>query len=1693
MKKIITLLIISSLSFFSFGQHPTNSQASNITTTTANLSWDGSMCSLTINLKYRITGSGSSGWTNLVGTTSPYLLTGLIPATSYEFYVKCVGTGGWSNVSSFSTDSVICNINTSSTIVNSTCNGLYNGSASVNATNGSSPYSYLWNNNDTTSSINNVLNNTYTVTVTDSAGCSITDTILIGFDDIKSISQSISTIADTSTPNYPGVVNGYYAWAYDTLSIINNGCDVNIRPEFVISHNNQPILQGQLALKYLNPINNLFVNIPYTIDSNGDATGFWNMPAGDSTGFNTTMFAVNQMIMKVAFLNQAPYGTYTAIWNTKEVDAQGNIIQSLTPNDTVLLSLINCNLFSPYSSDTNITCLGDSNGTAAIDSILNGSGSYSYNWVNNIDSTTSLASTSNINNLVQGNYSCTILDNNWGCIFTENFTISEPPSLTTTVNTFDVSCFGDSNGVATLNISGGTIPYGLGWEGNDPINLQAGNYTYTITDANGCIFSDSIQILQPSQLTSSITTTNITNCTLPDGVIDLNPTGGTGAYTYSWDNGDTTEDLNNLSAGTYSVNITDINNCSTTNSATINNYTTTLSISLNSPSTYNGYNIQCFGENTGNITSNTSGSVGAVTYLWSNGQDSTTATSLLAGNYTLTITDSLGCTANNNITLTQPNELTSSYTQTNVSCFGINDGSAIVNFFGGATGSNPGDTNYILGWAGTPAPIYLPYPQTVFNTNLLPSPYNSIPAGIYPYSVTDLNGCTIYDTITITQPNELTLSITTDTICCFGSTTGWANSTVSGGNMPYSFSWNNGDTTADINNVIAGNYTLVVTDDNNCTTSASVTILEHTLLTTNYSSTNINCYDDNNGSITTSTTGGADNYSYLWSNGSTDQNLTNLSSGTYTCTITDNCGCTNTISVSITQPNELTSSYTQTNVSCFGINDGSAIVNFFGGATGSNPGDTNYILGWAGTPVPIYLPYPQTVFNTNLLPSPYNSIPAGIYPYSVTDLNGCTIYDTITITQPDSLYSAYSTTNYNGFEISCYGINDGEIDIQVNGGTSPFFNYLNGVLQSGLISYNLSIGTYTDSIVDANGCFATNSITLSEPSELSTALNATNISCNSLCDGEINSNTSGGVSPYSYSWTNSQTTANILNLCAGNYTLTVTDTNGCTENISTTINEPSPITITLDSSSNVTIYGGNDGFIYITTNGGSSQFNINWTSADGFSAATEDIISLYASSYFLEITDSNLCSYLDTFEVTQPTSLWLYIDSTNNTSCYDSCNGTISITANGGDSTYSYSWIGPNGFTSNNNSIYSLCYGEYIITIDDGISSLIDTINIYQPQPITTILSVDSIICHNNTAQAEINVWGGTQSFTYQWSNGDTSYLTTVYSGNHSINITDQNGCSLIQTFSLSNPDSIFSQTTNTNTNCFGGNNGSVSINISSGGTPPYNFSNNNGITYQSSNLFNNLTAGNYSFLITDNNGCLSSTSAYIIEPTELTNTTITTDASCYDECDGSVTTTASGGTAPYSYDWGSADTNNLCAGFYNMIVTDQNGCISTNSVIINQPNPLLINIWIDGNNLIATSGFTFYQWHDNNNNPISGANDSVFTPTGTGAYYVTVTDTSNCYANSYSIDYNISAITDYTLSTKIFPNPTTGKLTISSEYTINSIVLYNTIGNQLQSVNNNSNPKSETTLDLSTFAKGVYFIKININNQIINQRILLQ
>ena len=381
---------------------------------------------------------------------------------------------------------------------------------------------------------------------------------------------------------------------------------------------------------------------------------------------------------------------------------------------------------------------------------------------------------------------------------------------------------------------------------------------------------------------------------------------------------------------------------------------------------------------------------------------------------------------------------------------------------------------------------------------------------------------------------------------------------------------------------------------------------------------------------------------------------------------------------------------------------------------------------------------------------------------------------------------------------------------------------------------------------------------------------------------------------------------------------------------------------------------------------------------------------------------------------------------------------------------------------------------------------------ITEPSIVTIVSIADTAICYNGTALASAYVYGGIYPYQIIWSNGSNNTSTILPSGIHSVSISDANGCVATKNITIYQKDSIIITSDIDSISCNGIQDGSIDLNIINGGIPPFQYSN-NGSTFQNSNSFYNLGAGYHSYTVIDANGCIDSTSIYLNQPSALIDTISTINVTCFGECDGTATITTYGGRSPYSYDWGIANSNNLCAGLYNVTTTDDNGCLKTNAIIINEPNPIIVTISLNGNTIEATSGFNNYQWYDENNNSINGATNDKFSPTSQGEYYVEVIDSNGCVSTSLSIFVVINFMNENVIELNIFPNPTLGELTIESTKKLNNITVLNSEGKRVIILDNNSTFEKQTKIDLSPFTKGLYYIQIKLNNQLINHRIILQ
>ncbi|MBN4052457.1 SprB repeat-containing protein, partial [Sphingobacteriaceae bacterium AH-315-L07] len=1066
------------------------------------------------------------------------------------------------------------------------------------------------------------------------------------------------------------------------------------------------------------------------------------------------------------------------------------------------------------------------------------------------------------------------------------------PALTATLTGTNLLCNAVCTGETDLTPTGGNVPYSYSWSnGATTQNLTSicvGTYSVTVTDASGCTTQTSITITQPTVLSATATGTNLLCNAVCIGQSSLTGSGGTTAYSYSWSNGSSTQNLSSLCIGTYTGTVTDANGCQATASVTITQ-PSPLSI------TTTGTNLLCNGVCTGQATATASGGTTAYSYKWSNGTTTQNLSSLCIGTYTATVTDANGCQVNASVTITQPTVLSATATGTNLLCNAVCIGQASI------TGSG-GTTAYSYSWSNGSS-----------SQNL-----SNLCIGTYTGTITDANGCQATASVTITQPNPLSITTTGTNLLCNAVCTGQATTTGSGGTIGYSYSWSNGSTAQNLSSLCTGTYTATITDANGCRVNASITITEPTVLSAAASGTNLLCSAVCIGQASITGSGGTIAYSYSWSNGSTSQNLSSLCIGTYTGTVTDANGCQATAIVTIIQPNPLSITTTGTNLLCNAQCTGQAT------ATGSG-GTTAYSYSWS-----------NGSSSQNL-----SSLCIGTYTATITDANGCQLNASVTITEPTVLSAAATGTN-----LLCNAVCIGQASITGSGGTTAYtYSWNNGATTQNLSS--LCIGSYTGTVTDANGCQATASVTITQPNPLSITTSGTNLLCNAQCTGQATATGSGGTTAYSYSWSNGSTTQNLSSLCAGSYTATITDANGCQVDASVVIIEPTVLSIST-TGTNATCNGVCDGQASSTPSGGTVAYSYSWNNG----STTQNLSSLCVGNYTVTLRDANGCEATASVAITTPNPLSVTLTGTN-LLCNAVCIGAADAAPSGGTAGYTYSWS--NGSTTQNLS--SLCAGNYTVTVTDANSCQVTgSIAITEPNALTASVTGTNIQCNATCdGQASLSGSGGTVAYSYNWSNGSTTQnLSSLCAGTYTGTVSDANGCQSSASVVISVPTALSVTSTKSNVLCNSVCTGSVDISPS-GGSLPYTYS---WATGQSSEDLSSICSGIYTVTVRDANGCEVTHNKIVTQPSALTASIVGTNLLCNAVCIGEANLTSGGGTAPHTYLWSNAattqDLNSLCLGTYTVTVTDDVGCKKGAEITITQPN--VLSITTTGTNLTCNA-----------------------------------------------------------------------------------------------------------------------------------------
>ena len=1354
------------------------------------------------------------------------------------------------------------------------CNGDSDAIVSVIASGGQSPYTYEWPDGTLGRVISNLAAGSYTVTITDANGCSITktqgvgqpDAIVISVEDKKDAScgvandGSITVSASGGTPGYQ------YLWSTgETTPTISN------------------LAAGTYTIT--------------VTDSNG-CTQSLDVSI-DATGGNLEAIAVSVKDVScpggfdgaasiIASGGQPPF---TYVWSSGHVGtAATNLIAgtytatATDANGCSIIKVVTVVEPDPYTvtfEKTDVSCTGANDGIAKV-TVTGANPPYNFNWSNGESGVDA------ISNLSPGTYILTVTDTK-DCTTTKNVTITEPDPVTVTIQLLDDPddpnnpndpCDG-AIGQATANPSGGTPPYSYNWSNGETTQtvsgLTPGQYDVTVTDANMCTATASVTVSDFPALMISVNPSDNVCPGANDGSVSVTAVGGSTPYTYMWNNGATTAMIDNLAAGSYDVTVSDANGCSQTGSTTI---VEPAPISI----TFEVDASACEGSASGSAKANaTGGSSTFVKYEWSDGQSTQTATNLASGTYSVVVTDSEGCTGTASVNISVGTSPTVLIEKTDVSCNGANDGTAkaIV---------KDGKEPYTYSWSngGTEESI------------------NGLSAGTYSLTVTDSNGCTATNSVTINEHPAISISFEVGEVGCNDGATTTAKANATGGSGTFvKYEWSDGQSTQTATNLVSGTYTVVVTDSEGCTGTASVNISIGTSPSVLIEKTDVSCNGANDGTAKAIVKDGQEPYTYSWSNGGTEESINGLSAGTYSLTVTDSNGCTATNSVTINEHPAISISFEVGEVGC---NDGAtttAKANATGGsgafvkyewidgqstqtATGLTTGSYTVIVtdsegctGAGTVTINVSQPPVITLNKQDILcfgdnngavtvlvkngTTPYSyqwsngstnseliNLGPGDYSIIVTDAKGCTAFAETTIIEPSMFKIDFAKA-----DPVCNGEASGRALAQGWGGTPPFtYMWSNGSTDEEITG--LLPGTYSATVTDANGCVATGEVTINEKPAITVSISVEDVGCQPNATTSATATATGGNGAYAtYVWSDGQTTQTATGLTSGDYSVTVTDVNGCTGVGNVTVNISQPPSVTIDKI-DILCFEDNNGKATAVISGGVAPLIYQWSNG----STNNMITNLGPGDYSVTVTDAKGCS--DTAETTIVEPFMFKIDFAKaDPICNGEASGSALAQGWGGTAPYTYLW----STGSTNEEITGLVPGTYSATVTDANGCVATgEVTINEKPAVKVEVSVGEIGCGPNaTTTATATATGGNGSYAlYQWSDGqNTPTAIGLTSGDYEVTVTDVNGCTGVGSVTIDIPDPLKITTiTKVDANCYHGSDGSATATVT-GGVAPIIYAWSNG---GSSATITGLAPGTYTLTVTDAKGCTDVASVTIIE-----------------------------------------------------------------------------------------------------------------------------------------------------------------------------------------------------------------------------------
>ena len=933
---------------------------------------------------------------------------------------------------------------------------------------------------------------------------------------------------------------------------------------------------------------------------------------------------------------------------------------------------------------SHVSCWGDSTGKAKV--IATGGQSqlpYTYLWDNG--ETTAIADSlrADVNTAWpsaewQG---VTITDAN-GCSMRDSIQIEHLNEEIQAYNTADgsntvqvvqnVQCFNACDAIVTVSSVGGVLPHSYSWDIGQIGNFMPdtatgvcyGGHDIIIEDQVGCRKTVYYQISQPDELFADAQWVDHIDCYGYDnGIAHAYATGGTLGYTFVWDSltGQQNDTAYNLTPGIHTVYVIDDKGCMASDTVTITE-PTELTIAIQDTSTVYSY---CTGTNSAYLFSIASGGIEPYNYVWSDvlGQTTAYADDLMAGIYTVIVLDDRGCSASDTRNIDSvTNTMDATTSITNVSCFGLFDGSTYVdNVWGGVPNANG---TYTYTWT---------YPDgTIVNQNQI----NFLYAGNYGVTITDSNNCSVTVYSNIQEPSQLQYTLF-DVIdaTCYGACNGSISVNVQGGTTPYSYDFDETGIFPFLNPVplindslildlCADDYDIYVTDENDCIGTVvwggqwQATIDSGVVVTVPAPNvTSASCYSSPNGEanvvfpVNTM-------FTYTWETLSgivVDTGITTnvLTGGDYNLVAhySDSAnfgmvytGCDYTVQFNMPSPNQILSNAVISPISCYGNSNGSIDL------TGTNGGDGGpYTYQWDTT----------TSLPNGSTSATISGLEEATYTVTITDGMGCTETVDFDMIEPDPLTNNF--TNY--IEVACNGENNGSVKANISGGIGPYIYSWSPSGGSGQTGNNLSVGDYTLTVTDNRGCVETFDVTMTEPDAIVDSVEANafygndatgtisyNISCNGESDGSAIVSIGGGTAPYTYLWTTGGIDQLETNMPAGTHSVTVTDYNDCKETLDITLVEPDVLLVNGTATGDynlfpggfdISCYGFNDGECYADPTGGvpgTPGYMYDWSGPIGGQISNlDEITNLYVGTYSVEVTDANGCTANQPFILTEPT------------------------------------------------------------------------------------------------------------------------------------------------------------------------------------------------------------------------------------------------------------------------------------------------------------------------------------------------------------------------------------------------------------------------------------------------------------------------